>query len=409
MKVPLRNTSMTSGIFNLCKSAIGVGILSLPYSMRNAGLILGLVLLAFGSATTTCTLYFLGRIAAHTDLGDYFDVGREAFGSVGEITGLIATALYLFGALIGYASYTSTYLQKFLSFVFSVEADSTWYTNSKLIISICGMAIFPLACLRDLSKLAKASIVGMICMTFVCGLTVIDYIISSPATKPQYTMINLSPDALKAFSNIIFAFCNHFTLLAIVPRFVDPTPKRRLSMIGISSGIVVMFYFLVSLFGYLNFGDDVVSNILLAKEVTSYAIAQLLVACVIIVSFPLLCDPTKSCVFMLLNKTIGPAPGEGQIRNISVTAALVGGSTVVAMFAAKAVLPILGAFTSLCGSLLMFIFPAIYFLKLGKLYKISPTERILCYVVIVTGVVVMIFGTYFNFLETISDLKKLYS
>jgi sodium-coupled neutral amino acid transporter 11 len=400
---------MSSGIFNLCKSAIGVGILSLPYSMRSAGLILGLLLLLLGSLTTTSTLYFLGRIAAHTDLGDYFEVGRQAFGGVGEISAVISCTVYLFGGLIAYASYTAKYLQMFLAFVFDVEANSVWYTNSKVIIAICAGFIFPLACLRDLSQLAKTSFVGMLCMTFVCGLTVIDYIVSSPAEKPVYSMLNVSTDALKAFSNILFAFCNHFTLLAIVPRFVNPTAKRRMSMIGISSSVVMLFYFLVSLFGYLNFGDAVPANILLAKKVTSYAIAQLLVSCVIIVSFPLLCDPTKSCVQFLLTKAIGPAAGNGQLRNMAVTAALVSGSAIVAMFAADAVLPILGAFTSLCGSLLMFIFPAIYFLRLGKLYKISAKEKIVCYVDIIVGIIVMIFGTFFNVAQTIADLKALYS
>ncbi|PJF18547.1 Amino acid transporter domain-containing protein [Paramicrosporidium saccamoebae] len=400
---------MASGAFNMCKSAIGVGILSLPYSMKNAGLVLGLALLFFGSAATTSTLYLLGRIAAHTDQGDYFLVGRLAYGSMGEITAVVATMVYLFGALIAYASYTAKYLQMFLAFALNVEANAVWYTNSRIIIAICAAFIFPLACLRDLSKLAKASIVGMLCMTFVCGLITVDYLISSPAEKPTLTMVNLSSDALKAFSNILFAFCNHFTLLAIVPTFINPTAKRRLTMIGGSSTIVVLFYFLVSLFGYLNFGDQVPANILLAKSILSYAIAQLLVSCVIIVSFPLLCDPTKSCVDLLLTKAIGPAGGNGQVRNIGITGGLVAGCAVVAMFAADAVLPILGAFTSLCGSMLMFIFPATYFLRLSKMYKISMKERIICYIDIAVGLLVMVFGTYFSVVQSIAELKALYS
>jgi hypothetical protein len=180
-------------------------------------------------------------------------------------------------------------------------------------------------------------------------------------------------------------------------------------MIGASSTVVVVFYFMVSLFGYLNFGDQVPSNILLAKQVLSYAIAQLLVSCVIIVSFPLLCDPTKSCVDLLLTKAVGPAAGNGQMRNIAITASLVAGSAVVAMFAADAVLPILGAFTSLCGSMLMFIFPAIYFLRLSKMYKISMVERLICYGDIAVGLLVMVFGTYFSVVQSIAELRALYS
>lgn len=397
---------MAAGIFNLCKSAIGVGILSLPASMRNAGLLLGLLLLALGSITTSSTLHFLARIAANTDMGDYFAVGRMAYGPWGEITGVAATLLYLFGGLIGYASYTSTYFTQFLCFVFKVQEGQTWYVNSKIIIAISALLIYPLACLKDLSKLAKASIAGMCCMTFVCGLTVIDYLADRPS-QPSYTMFNFAPSALMAFTNILFAFCNHFTMLTIVPSFIEPSPRRRGILLTTSSSAVFVFYFLVSLFGYLHFGDAVPSNILLARSNMTYAVAQLLVACVIILSFPLLCDPTKSCIEFLLSRVLRPPTQHGaRIRNLAITGGLVGCSALVAMFAAKAVLPVLGAFTSLCGSLLMFIYPAAYFLKLSGRYKVTMTERITAWVDIVVGIIVLIFGTYFNVIECIQSLKK---
>lgn len=401
-----RTCSITAGTFNLCKSAIGVGILSLPAAMSNAGYALGLLLLLFGSLTTSSTLHFLSRIAANTDMGDYFGVGQMAYGSVGEITAVAATLLYLFGALIAYASYTSDYFTEFLSYVLGVQKGAAWYVDRRIIIASSALLIFPLACLRDLSKLAKASIVGMMCMAFVCGLTVIDYFAdSSTANTVTYTAFNFNSSALRAFSNILFAFCNHFTMLAIIPTFINPTPRRRSILLLSSSTVVVTFYFLVSLFGYLHFGDAVPDNILLARSTLSYAIAQLLVACVIIVSFPLLCDPTKKCVEFLLSKAIGKASRASMhVRNIAVTASLVTGSALLAMFAGHAVLPILGAFTSLCGSLLMFIFPALYFLRLGEKYKISKIERVIAYVDISVGAIILIFGTYFNVAQCIKDL-----
>lgn len=403
LKTPIRNTSMAAGAFNLCKSAIGVGILSLPASMRNAGLVLGLLLLALGSFTTTSTLHFLTRIAAATDLGDYFAVGRLAYGPWGEIVSVITTLLYLFGALIAYASYTSTYFAQFLSFAFKVQRGEAWYVNPKVIIGISAMLIFPLACLKDLSKLAKASVIGMLCMTFVCGLTVIDFFTGSTPANISLTMFNFAPSALMAFSNILFAFCNHFTMLAIIPVFIDPTPRRRSILMGVSATIVLTFYFLVSLFGYLHFGNSVPDNILLSQSNLAYAVAQLLVACVIILSFPLLCDPTKSCVDFLVSKTVGlPTRSTAHIRNISITATLVASSAGLAMFAADALLPVLGVFTSLCGSMLMFILPSLFFLRLGDRYRITAVERMTAFFDIFVGIIVLVFGTYFSLMECIA-------
>lgn len=402
---------MAAGVFNLCKAAVGVGILSLPYAMGNAGWALGLSLLLFGSLSTSSTLHFLSRIAANTDVGDYFSLGRMAFGQAGEIFAVVITLLYLMGGLIAYATYTSVYFSSFLCFATGVAKNSAWYVNSNVIIGISAALIFPLACVRDLSKLSKASVVGMACMGFVCVLTVVDYFIDTETvSKASYTAIKLSYPALQSFTLILFAFCNHFTMLTIVPTFIDPTPARRSKLLVISSSVVFVFYFLVSLFGYLHFGDDVRKNILLAPITTApYAIAQLLVASVIILSFPLLCDPTKTCVEFLVSKAIGaPSAAGAHVRNFVITGSLVAFSALSAMTLADVILPILGAFTSLCGSMLMFIFPSLYFLRLSDKYRVSPAERAIAFANIGVGIVVLIFGTYLNVQEAIVDLIKLY-
>lgn len=405
LKASKGNISMAAGTFNLCKSAIGVGILALPKAMANSGLLLGLGLLALGSITCSSTLYFLARIAANTDLGDYFAVGNLAYGGVGESLAVLATLLYLIGALIGYMSYTTTYISSGIGYFLGITdpVNYPWYLSKFFVIALCAALIFPLACLRDLSKLARASIVGMCCMAFVCGLTVIDYFADSTTVNmANYTAVVLKPSALAAFSTILFAFCNHFTMLSIVPNFISPTPRRRALLTAFSSTVVFIFYLLVSLFGYLHFGDAVADNILKARSTTIYAIARLVVACVILVSYPLLCDPTKSCMDFLVCKWLGQPKGNGNIRNLTITASLVISSALVAMVAADQVLPILGLFSSLCGSLLMFIFPALYFLKLeNQRYRISKGEKMVAYVDIVVGAIVLIFGTYFNAQELI--------
>ena len=410
LKVPSRTTTMSAGVFNLAKSAIGVGVLGLPSAMRDAGLALGLILLAFGSFTTSSTLHFLARIAANTDMGDYFGVGRMAYGPRGENFAVFITMLYLFGGLIAYSSFTSIYFGEFLQYVFGFDPQSPpFYASKYFIIALASLMIYPLACLRDLSKLAKASFVGMLCMTFVCGLTIIDYFLdSATVANATYTMFNISTKIFPAFATILFAFCNHFTMLAIIPQFVNPSPKRRSLLLVYSSTFILVFYFLMSLFGYLHFGDAVENNILLSRKPTTlaYAIAKLSVALVIICSYPLLCDPTKACINFLLDKSVGKARGAAEhVRNLVVTASLVGGSGVVAMFAAGQVLPILGVFSSLCGSLLMFVFPALYFLRLSDKYHVSGTERAIAYLDIGVGVVVLIFGTIFSVINCLKEFK----
>lgn len=404
---------MLAGSFNLVKSAVGVGVLALPRAMAMCGIGLGVAILAFGALTTASTLHFLARIAANTDQGDYFAVGRLVFGTAGEVGAVAVTLLYLFGGLIVYAAVAGKNIRESLPFllgkVVAVKPDA-WYFSMYVVVPVCAIFIFLLCCIRDLSKLSMASLAGLICMAYICLLTVFDYFADTYDTPP-ITKVKLSTDAINGFSTVIFAFCNHFTMLAIVPRFIDPTPKRRALLTGGSSTVVFIFYLFVAVFGYLHFGDGVPGFILSAgsrQQSPPYILAKLLVSVVIIFSYPLLCDPAKSCFDLLLTKVIGPASAStASVRNIGITAALVAFSAFIAATCSEIAGAILGIFSASCGSLLMFIFPALFFLKLGTKYRVSPVERGIAYFDILLGIFLLIFGTIFGVQEGYKTLMAL--
>jgi len=410
LNVPSRQTSLSAGIFNLTKSAVGAGILSLPFAMKQAGLIPGLFLIIFASLSTSSTLHFLARIAANTDQGNFFEVGKLAFGTAGEVTAVVSVIFYLIGALIAYASFIKKYMLGFLTYVLQKEENSMLLLNGKFLIGMGALLILPLALLRDMSKLAKASIVGMICMAGVVALTVVDCFRDTAVTAAaEHVYYKASSELVKAFTNILFAFCNHFTMLAIVPTMVDPTPVRRTRMLLGSASAVLAMYLLTAFFGYWHFGENVDRNILLSVNPITlpYAVAMLIVGIVVILSFPLLCDPTKSAVELLVTKMMGPAVGASiYIRNFVITSTLVAISAVVAMFQADNAQAILGVGSSFCGSLLMFVFPSAYFLRLSRKYEVHTSERVIAYFNIVFGLVVMVLGTFFNTHELVASFTK---
>ena len=56
------NTSLSS-VFTLCNSAVGAGVLALPYAFRHAGLVSSLVLAMLVAALEGATLYVLSKFA----------------------------------------------------------------------------------------------------------------------------------------------------------------------------------------------------------------------------------------------------------------------------------------------------------------------------------------------------------
>ena len=76
----LTHGSIRGAIFNLCNTAIGAGVLSLPYLMRLSGLVLGLMLILISGVFTIISLHLLVNKAQELKIYSYADLCFEAGG-----------------------------------------------------------------------------------------------------------------------------------------------------------------------------------------------------------------------------------------------------------------------------------------------------------------------------------------
>lgn len=399
------------GVFNLTKSAIGAGMLFLPWNMHRMGLLSGLASIIFAGILCSTTLHYLSRICANTGADNYFKLGRLAYGSVGEMAAVAALLFNLLGGLINYANFAGSYMSSSLLFLFSLDSAPWYISPAFLKIAISGLAIFPLACLKDMSKLSHSSLAGLLCMAYILILTIVDALVDKQEYSAPRILPRLSTQFFSAFGSIIFAFGNHFTLVAIVPAMLNPSPKRRGLMIASSNATVLAVYLSTAIFGYLHFGssiDPAKPDILNspAQMTVPYAIAKMAFSLVMIFSYPLLCDPARETLDLLLGKMYVRGSAERlsswtkiyQLRHYTQTFILVAVPTLIAVFAADLAALFLDVFSSLCGSLLTFIFPSLYFVKLAapKMYnfRIHMWEKGFVGVNLLVGTAVAIIGTF---------------
>ena len=95
-----QGTSSSFGaMFNIVNLLLGVGALSLPYSIKSAGWIIGVGLSLFLMFLTLFTGLLLGRILRHRpSLTSFPDIGEAAYGRKGRIFVSVALTLELIGA-----------------------------------------------------------------------------------------------------------------------------------------------------------------------------------------------------------------------------------------------------------------------------------------------------------------------
>lgn len=415
INVPARTTSLSGAIFNLTKSAVGAGTVYLPAIFYVLGPGIAVSLLLSGAAFCSISLYFLGRMAHHCETGDYFKLGRLALGKRGETAVSVSLLLFLIGGLIAYANLTGSYISAAIGTIRKVEdPETTLLSSGNLTVLAAAVAIFPLSCMRDMSMLAKTSILGMVSMLYIAGLLAYDALTHGNATFEIASEVARGTDAVKmtAFEfayalcgfvgKLIFAFVNHFTIVSLVPVMKNPSAKSRLSLIAVSTVAATVIYLLAALGGYFRFGSLTMGRDALSvfkghgAVPLPYTIAQLALGFVLICSFPLLCDPARSCLDSLIFGGSSAVPAV--TRHYLETALIVAVPTAVAYFFKGQADDFLSLFAGFCGSLLVFSFPGAFFVILSRRFKysVSSLERSLAFFCVGLGILLAILSTYVN-------------
>ena len=87
-------------IFTCWNTMIGSGIVSLPWTINNSGILLGIIICIIGVAISYRTCILIIRTAGNDN--EWFDTLYKYWGPAGRNTGLVSTALIMIAAVCAY-------------------------------------------------------------------------------------------------------------------------------------------------------------------------------------------------------------------------------------------------------------------------------------------------------------------
>jgi amino acid permease len=389
-------------VTNLAKSTIGAGVLFLPYALASSGMIPGLFLLIYGAATMTFSLYMISRISIG-NAPDFVTIAKGLFGFRGELVTALFSFIFLITPLTAYIKLIGMFADITLAYFWPSLGLST-----AVVSIVCAVLfIFPLTLLNNLSKLAFVSVLGMLCVTYICGVVIIDFLVDAIAgTLParNLELFRFDFGLLSSFSAIILSNVNQPSILPIVCSLQNPTERRKKLLIFSTQSLVFFIYFFVALCGYLHFGSHILDfqQILGGKkDALAYVIGGIMTAISLIFTYPLILFPTRQTLdWLLLTLVQRVAPDmAARIRSRQNVAFIAEGililffTTFLALIFPK-VTDVLDVFVPIGGSYIAFIFPAVSFFKVRKtIGGLHPFETIMACLCLVTGVAVMLVGT----------------
>ncbi|XP_035390155.1 sodium-coupled neutral amino acid transporter 4 [Electrophorus electricus] len=447
------HASFGMSVFNLSNAIMGSGILGLSFAMANTGIVLFLVLLLGVSILSLYSIHLLLVTAKEGGSLIYEKLGERAFGWPGKITAFGSIILQNIGAMSSYLFIVKYELPEVIRTFLGLEENSgEWYLNGNyLVVFVSVGIILPLSLLKNLGYLGYTSGFSLSCMVFFVGVLIYkktqlpcplpfffhhasnvslngsellgpyalhngstligahldpyppaaathvsgDNYMSHPddyedVCTPKYFVFN--SQTAYTIPILAFAFVCHPEVLPIFSELKDRSQKKMQNVSNLSILAMVIMYMLSALFGYLTFYDNVEAELLhtfikVYKFDTMLLMVRLAVLTSVTLTVPIVLFPIRSSITTLLF-----AGREfSWFRHILIAAAILAFNNLLVIFV-PTIRDIFGFIGSSAATLLIFILPAAFYLRLVKSIPLRSPQKISAAIFLVVGVIFM-FGS----------------
>ncbi|XP_033939632.1 sodium-coupled neutral amino acid transporter 3-like isoform X1 [Pseudochaenichthys georgianus] len=384
-------TSFGMSVFNLGNAIMGSGILGLAYAMANTGVVLFLVLLTVVAVLSSYSIHILLKLSGIVGIRAYEQLGYRAFGTPGKMAAGIAITLQNIGAMSSYLYIVKYEFPLVIQAFLRVDKPAgEWYLNGNYLVMIVSVAvIFPLALMKQLGYLGYTSGFSLSCMVFFL-ISVIYKKFNTPcpfsdfAFNSTVSMLNVSamdpggdpdPSCIPKMTNLnsqtaytipilAFAFVCHPEVLPIYTELRNPTKKKMQHVANISIAVMYCMYFLAALFGYLTFYGEVEAELLHTySRIDPYDSLILCVRVAVLTAVTLTVPIVLFPVRRAINQMAFPNKTFNWPRHIAIAVVLLTFINLLVIFAPN-ILGIFGIIGATSAPCLIFIFPAVFYLRI---------------------------------------------
>lgn len=266
--------TVSSGVYNLTTTIVGAGIMALPAAMAVTGLPLGLLLLVAMGCLSEYSIQLLLRSSFSVKVTSYAEVMALHFGRKGRILTQAFVIIYTLGILVIYLIIIADVLSGSGPSRGLLEDwldGSHWWTSRPSVILACVVILSPLVALEHVDSLHWTSFFAILLAGIFLFVTIgvclgklfrgsvsMSVLRWFPSFATWQSVLNL----FSVIPTIMTAYVCHFNVHPIYLEMSPPKEDKMQKVVKISLFLCTALYSVTGFFGYLLFGNNVQTDLL---------------------------------------------------------------------------------------------------------------------------------------------------
>jgi len=373
------SSDVPASVFNLAKTILGAGILSLPsgvaaFTDDAGGLWPASGLLVVMGLISAYSFASIGRACRLHDVRTFSDAWGK---SVGPKSAVVISSVITLKTFFSCLAFSIIIGDSFSSIFKSFGLPAVLTTRTNVILGLTSLVIFPLCLLKNLDALKTTSIMGLGGIVY-CALFMAVRLVDGSYRGPNGRFFKDISDAVKpsfnqrvttaaaSSSHAIFvlismlstAFVAHYNAPKFWAELKNKTAQRYHTVIASAFGFAAAMYLSVMWTGFLTFGGHSTGFILnnYSGKDAFATVARICIGLAILFGYPLVFSALREGLFDLLRL---PAVGDARAKhNVSATAVLMALITALALKLTNLGL-VVSLSGALIGAMLIYFVPAV--------------------------------------------------
>eukprot|EP00444_Apocalathium_aciculiferum_P015929 CAMPEP_0183478784 /NCGR_PEP_ID=MMETSP0370-20130417/170522_1 /TAXON_ID=268820 /ORGANISM="Peridinium aciculiferum, Strain PAER-2" /LENGTH=518 /DNA_ID=CAMNT_0025671755 /DNA_START=18 /DNA_END=1574 /DNA_ORIENTATION=- len=312
----MRSGSLRSGLLVLTTTAMGAGVLTLPFAMREFGWALGSAVVVALAYLNVVSLELLLDAGMRLGANSYSDLIRVVGGPFAAGVLDSTVTIITWGAIIAYFVFIKQLLPPLLT-TFGVPAS---VARAEIVLPVVAMMAFAIALPRDITSIGKFSMLGICSVLYLAALLVrcahqdgaVLFELPAFLTVELGAEGKVSPlsDYVARLANasalIISGYLCQYNVFFVYSDVKEPTMRRLRKITRLSTLFQALCYLMLGLCGYATFGpatsDNIYTNFAPGDAWANFG--RLLVCTSLCISIPLCIFAARSNLVSLLSKLL---------------------------------------------------------------------------------------------------------